>query len=470
MTRSRVALQLAAASLWWCAALANAQDAAPAAEPAPPPAAEPAPAPAVEPAPAPASGPKIELPPEEAAAAAAQPTAADEPLVRFGTPVDREQALSRGLTPERMAQHTTVVGGYGQFNLNSLRVGPNDENDFVTHANLRRIVLFVAHPITDTIRVYSEFEWENALACDGCNGSAEVEQAFLEWQLLDEALALRAGLMLVPMGIVNQWHEPPVFHGVDRPMVDTVVIPTTWRELGLGFTGKLGEIWHYELYLTTTLDPLKLDPTGLSPALTFGSIARANAFAVNGRIEIEPVLGVIAGAAFFASDLGPNAEYYTRSGKKRDLSLPLIGYALDARMRKFGIEARAVWAQFFFPNSGDLLGSYREDGSPLFPNVESTGPIAERIQGGYIELAYDVFHLLHIGHELLPFIRLEYYDTQAAVPSGYEAKPELDVQELTTGLTYRPIPQLAFKADLQLRDRRYGLDEIQLNAGFGYMF
>jgi hypothetical protein len=429
------------------------------AEPPPPAAATPPP-----------SGPAIEMPPEEPANAAPAPAAAEEPVIRFGVPVERERALTRGLAPERMAQHTTVVGGYGQFNLNSLRVGPDDQNDFITHANLRRIVLFVAHPITDDIRVYSEFEWENAIACDGCNGSAEVEQAFVEWQLLGEALALRAGLILVPMGIINQWHEPPVFHGVERPQVDTVIIPTTWRELALGVTGKLSEMWQYELYFSTTLDPLRLAPEGLSPALTFGSVARADAFGVSGRIEIEPILGVIAGAAFFASDLGGNAEYYSKSGSKRDLSLPLLGYALDARIRRWGFEARAVWSQFFLPNSGDLLASYKQDGSPLFPSVETSGPIPERIEGGYIELAYDVFHLLHIGHELLPFVRLELYDTQAAVPQGYKARAELDVQEFTAGLSYRPIPQLVFKSDLQLRDRRYGLDEIQINAGFGYMF
>jgi hypothetical protein len=416
--------------------------------------------------PPPAAGPQIDLPPEEAAAQPAEPL----PIVQFGSAIEREEALSRGLTPERLAARTTVVGGYGQFTLNSLRVGPDKDNDFTTRANLRRIVLFVAHPITDDIRVYSEFEWENAVACDGCNGSAEVEQAFIEWNLLGDALALRAGLVLVPMGIINQWHEPPVFHGVDRPNVDTFVIPTTWRELGLGVTGKLAEVWHYELYLTTTLDPLRLDSSGLQPALSLGSLARADAFALTGRMEVEPLLGVIGGVSFFASDVGGNGDYFRRNGKKRDLKLPLIGYSFDARMRRYGIEARLVWAQFFFPNAGDLMGALREDGSSLFPNVDVTGPIPERIQGGYIELAYDVLHELHVQHELLPFVRFETYDTQAKVPSGYRREPSLDVDELTMGLTYRPIPQLAFKGDVQLRDRRYGLDELQVNFGFGYMF
>jgi hypothetical protein len=92
------------------------------------------------------------------------------------------------------------------------------------------------------------------------------------------------------------------------------------------------------------------------------------------------------------------------------------------------------------------------------------------VQGGYVELGYDVFHELHLGHQLVPFVRLETYDTQAAVPKGYEKNPFLDVDEMTAGLSYRPIAQLVFKADVQLRDRRLGYDELQLDGGLGYMF
>ena len=262
----------------------------------------------------------------------------------------------------------------------------------------------------------------------------------------------------MPMGIVNQWHEPPVFHGVERPAVDTFIIPTTWRELGLGFAGTLAEMFRYELYLTTTFDPLRLSENGLAGARSLGSFALARSFAVTGRAEVEPVLGVIAGVSFFASDLGANGKYYGRTGRERDLRLPLLGYALDARMRRWGFEARAVWAQFFFPNAGDLLAAYREDGSPLF------------IREASVELAYNFLHVLKLQHELLAFVRLETYDTQAAVPDTYKRNPALDVDLLTAGVTYRPGTQLVFKADFQRRDRRLGWGEFQYNLGFGYMF
>jgi hypothetical protein len=433
---------------------------------------------AAQPAPTAPTGPIIELPPEmtnEAGAttpAPAQPTGPaastdDWPRISLGVMSDAD-TMNRGLMPQRMAQSNTVIGGYGQFTLNATLPGNQDE--FNARASVRRLVLFVAHPITDDIRVYTEFEWENAVACNGCNGSVEIEQAFLQWRLAGDAFMLRSGLLLVPMGIVNQWHEPPVFHGVERPGVDTFIIPSTWRELGAGFAGTIAEMYRYELYLTTTLDPLRLSENGLGGARTLGSLALSSAFAVTGRAEVEPVLGVIAGVSFFVSDLGANGKYYRQNGTERDLRLPLLGYALDARMRRWGFEMRAVWAQFFFPNAGDLVNAFRDDGSPLFIREATKGTVAERIQGGYFEIAYNVFHEYQLSHELLGFVRLETYDTQAAVPDTYKRNPALGIDELTAGLSYRPVTQLVFKTDFQLRDRRLGWDEFQYNLGFGYMF
>jgi hypothetical protein len=379
-----------------------------------------------------------------------------------------QPTLAESANADADAASGTLLGGYAQFNLTSLAVGP--DADFDTRANLRRLVLFVSHAFTPEIDVYAELEWENAIACPSCQGSVEVEQAFVDWELLGDALAVRAGLVLVPIGIINQWHEPPVFHGVERPATDTRVIPTTWRELGVGITGTLLALARYELYLTTTLAPTGLGPQGLAGARTLGSLAPADAFAVTGRIEVEPLLGLIAGASFFASELGDNGEFFTASGRPEEVSVPLLGYALDARLRRSGLEARVLVTQFFLPEADALLQTLRADGSPWFPNTDRVGPVPERIEGGYFELAYDVLRLVQTEQQLLPFVRFEAYDTQAAVPNGYEPNPELDIDELTFGLSYRPIPQLVWKSDVQLRDRRLGLDELQINFGLGYMY
>ena len=196
------------AVLWVCTTPALAQPSAapaPSETETPPPAAVTVPSPAPEsgsapvpeaapqqpptppaPPPAPATGPQIELPPETGTA-----PEQNEAGIHLGVDASDESVMTRGLQPTRMAQEGTVIGGYGEFNLNSLKVGT--DNDFTTTASVRRLVLFVSHHMTDAIQVYTEFEWENALACSDCEGAAEVEQAFVDWKLHGDALALRAG-------------------------------------------------------------------------------------------------------------------------------------------------------------------------------------------------------------------------------------------------------------------------------------
>lgn len=383
-------------------------------------------------------------------------------------PVLAALAAVPGAAAAGLASPGTVIGGYGMILATWDRTGPDGPT--TATADLNRLVVFVSHDFSGMgapIAAYTELEWEHAIACDGCEGAVEVEQAYLDARLHGDALTLRAGLVLVPMGIVNQWHEPPVFHGADRPQVDQVVIPTTWRELGVGFTGRAG-IARWEAYAVTPLDPTALTADGLAPARTGGSFSSADTVAGTGRFEVEPALGVVLGASGYAADLGPAGDWYSAAGEKLDLSLPLYGGAIDARARRAGFEARVVGALWGLPQSDDLMEALRADGSPYF--AEGAAPVPTRIQGGYVELAYDVLHPFDVAGQLLPFVRLEGYNTQAAVPEGWEADLSRSVQEATFGLSYRPIPAIVVKGDVQLRDRRYGDDTLQAHLGLGWMF
>ncbi|MBK8011791.1 MAG: hypothetical protein IPK13_10610 [Deltaproteobacteria bacterium] len=381
-----------------------------------------------------------------------------------------DDVLLKGLEPMRRAQESTVIGGYGQLDLTSRRVGPRAER-FDVRGTVRRLVLFVSHHLTEDVSIYTEFEWENAIACSSCRGSVEVEQVAVDWKLIDSLLTLRGGLVLVPMGIINQWHEPPIFNGVERPSFDEIVIPSTWRELAIGATGRFAEFLSYELYLMTPLDPTGLGPAGLAGARGQGSFASSRTPALSGRIEVEPWLGTIAGASFYASDIGTNGDFFDASGSRSRLRFPIFGYAVDGRYKRRGLEARFVWSQWFMPKAEDLLRARRADGSLWFPNATQTGPVPIRAEGGYVELGYDVLRLFMKSHHVLVvFGRVERYSTQAKVPSAFVRNPSLVVMEYTYGLSYRPIPQLVLKLDTQLRDREKGLDELAVNAGLGFMF
>lgn len=402
-------------------------------------------------------------------AATAVPALADPALAENGPTLELPDTPA---LPTKAAEETapaTVLGGYGQLSANWRKIGPIAPPE--GRASVRRLVLFLTHQFDDRFRVTTEFEWENAIACSTCQGLVEVEQAYVDWRILGDTMAMRAGLLLVPMGIINQNHEPSVFHGVERPLVDEVVIPTTWRELGAGIFGKLRPDLRYELYVVTAPDPLKLTREGLADSRGLGSAAVSDGPALTGRIEYEPVLGLLVGASGFAGEMGSNALFYDKGGERVHLSLPLIGYTADARYKRGGLEARLVFAQFHLPESGTLMKAYRDDGSPQFPDPANTGAVPTRIEGGYVEVAYDVLRLLtETDHQLLPFVRLEYADTQAAVPAGMKSDPRFTIQEATYGLTYRPISQVVFKADYQIRDRSLGEDEWLANVGAGFMF
>jgi hypothetical protein len=401
---------------------------------------------------------------------AARAAAVAAALILLAAPAARGQPAIETPPETPRSSATTTIGGYGQLDLKFLRVGFG--NDFDGRANVRRVVLLVGHQWTDAIRSYVELEWENAVTCAACQGIAEVEQAYLEAAILGPQLAVRAGLILVPMGIINRSHEPPAFFSVDRPSFDQSIIPTTWRELGVGLVGRLHDRWRGELYLMTGLDPTHLGPDGIGGGRSSGMLAPVRSGALIGRIELEPWLGAVAGLSGYASDMGPNGAFFDASGARVWPHFPLFGWAFDARARRAGSELRLVAAQFFMPRSGALMDTRRADGSLYYPDPATTGAIPNRTQGGYVELAYDLLRLVSRGTtaQLLAFARAEHYDTQAAVPFPFHAQGQLDVNELTAGLSLLPIRQVVAKADFQLRDRRYGLDELQINFGIGWLF
>ena len=127
----------------------------------------------------------------------------------------------------------TSIGGYGELHYNS---GKPDRLDF------HRFVLFVGHQFTDRLRLHTELEVEHALVEDTDDGSGPgevgLEQAWIEYDFTQQILG-RAGLYLLPVGIINETHEPPSFYGVERNRVESNIIPSTWWEGGAGVTYRL---------------------------------------------------------------------------------------------------------------------------------------------------------------------------------------------------------------------------------------
>ena len=320
---------------------------------------------------------------------------------------------------------TGPLSGYMELHLNN----PTDSTPAVL--DFHRFVLLFTHSFSDRLRFVGELELEHAFV-EGLEegGELELEQAYLDF-LVHPALNFRAGMLLVPVGIINERHEPPVFHGVERPFVDTVIIPTTWFEAGAGIHGALGRGFRYRAYAMAPLDATEFSAEeGLRGAAQHGSEAVVRNVAVTGRLEYVGVRGLQAGASFWAGDTGFNIPRIKTS----------VGlYEFDARLSRGRLEARGQLAHVFINGAGalnDAMGRL----TGIDPNI------AEQLFGVYGEVAYR-FLPARAPHDAAVFVRYENFDTQFKMPAGSLGLPQFDRDAWVVGATYWVDPDVAIKFD-----------------------
>ncbi len=351
------------------------------------------------------------------------------------------------------------VGGYGEIiyqNFSTTRQDGSPSN-LTPVVDVARAVLYFGYKFDDHFVFNSEVEFEHAVTASDKDGEAEVEFAYLDWMGPSKAFNLRAGLMLIPVGLINQLHEPPVFLGSLRPDVETVILPSTWREIGVGGWGDAGP-FSWRLYVVNGLDASRYAADGLREGSQEGSLALARSFAVTGRLDYTGLPGILAGASFFTGNSGQGQV--TPSGESFAGRTTFFDLHLDARYR--GAQFRAVWAR---STVGDAVAINEMN------NLEGDESVGSRQEGWYVEAGFDVFSLASKSRmSLIPFVRVEAYDTQAAVPAGYARNPEYDARVVTAGANFKPIPQIVIKADGQWRRNAAYTGVKQFNVALGYEF
>ncbi|MBI4386499.1 MAG: hypothetical protein HY551_03890 [Elusimicrobia bacterium] len=365
-------------------------------------------------------------------------------------------------TPHRKVS----VGGYGEMSYRhfSRRKQNGDEARQTNQADFVRAVLYVGYKFTDRILFNSELEFEHATTASGSTkrGEVSVEQAYLDFKLWNP-MGIRAGLVLVPAGFVNEIHEPPTFHGVSRPSVETSIIPSTWRENGAGLFGEIGPV-SYRSYILAGLHAVKTsDPgadgftgsSGLRGGRTGGSNTFADDKAWSSRIDVKPFPGVLAGGSLY---IGQAAQALLPS------QVPVTLWDVHGSAEYRGLELRALYTEGRIGNA-DAVNLAQQTKTAGFSDF-----IGRRLFGGYVQGAFDVLSLAGSPQYLAPFFRYERYDTQAELPAGFARNNANSRVEYTAGITYKPIPQVAVKLDHQwmLNQARTGIN--RFNLGLGYIF
>jgi hypothetical protein len=330
--------------------------------------------------------------------------------------------------------------------------------------NLARWVMYLGYRFSDKILFNSELEVEAANS--GKGGEAEVEFAYLDFAL-SKPFGLRVGELLAPVGLVNEYHEPTVFHGVLRPDVESYLIPTTWHENGAGYYGQYGP-FAYRGYVMASLraasdEDLGQDgfqgDIGLQESRQEGSRSRAHNLAYVQRLDYIGVPGWLLGGSVFTGNAGQGDT--TPSGLRIDA--PVTLWETHLRGEYKGWEMRALYTQTTIGGVGEI------NEANGFTGNQSAG---QYLWGGYVEVAYNILNILAPSskQDVSPFFRYERYNTQGTVPDGYESNPANDRRVYTMGLSYKPIPRVVLKTDYQIRNSHGGGGVNQFNLGMGYEF
>lgn len=357
------------------------------------------------------------------------------------------------VTQAQGREGTPTLSGYMEIHFNKVEHLPSE-------ADLHRFVLMVGHSFSDRIKFWSEVEVEHAfIEVEGGveTGEVAIEQAYIDL-LVNRRFNLRAGMILMPVGILNERHEPPTFNGVERTFVDSVIVPTTWRDTGLGVFGDLGAGFSYRAYVVPGLDAIGFSADeGIAGGRQQGGRADASDPALTGRLEYRRA-GVTAGASLWRGGAGFGLI-------RLDIKTPSVAVSsLDARFRRGRHELRGQWSMVNISSAAELNRA-RQAQSGRSPNI------ASRLLGAYAEAATRVSPNAW-AHEVVAFGRYEKFDTQNRMPAGFLPIEAFQRSAWVAGATYYPDPDVAFKVDY-VRERnksRVVRSPWQINAGVGWWF
>lgn len=368
---------------------------------------------------------------------------------RLKTDVSRMRSEQRRAAPES----ATSIFGYGEFNYNRFR-----DSERTSKADLRRFVIGFGHRFNDRLTFNSELEIEHAIASSEDAGEVEMEQAYLGYRFSD-AINVKGGLFLIPLGILNLTHEPPTYYGVERNQVETRVIPTTWRELGFGMHGALGSSgFGYDVGLTTGFNSGKLDEpnTGIRSAHQEGSQADAHDLSVYGALSYRRP-GLLIGGGVFTGDTGQNGQ---AAPALRGVQARLTLWDVHAKYSVAGWDLQALYAR------GTLGDAPRVNEVTAAAATPFAAP--RLMKGWYTQAAYHIYRRGDL--DVAPFARLQRIDIrqQEDAALGVFQDPNNLERIKTLGVNFYVHPQVVLKADVQ----RYETDRTKdrLNLGLGYMF
>lgn len=359
------------------------------------------------------------------------------------------------------SQKGLTLGGYAQIDYNQ----PYG-NDFRSNGKLdvHRLVMLLGYNFNDRLKFVSELEFEHVK-------EVYVEQAFLQYKIND-FINFRAGLMLVPMGIQNEYHEPNTFNGVERTLLDSKIAPTTWREIGAGFTGNIIDAsLKYQVYVFNGFNGYQdgegkfKGESGLRKGRQKGAESFMSSPNFAGKVEFYGVKGLNLGLSGYFGKTQSTAydgllnsdNAALQSADSTVVNISMVGF--DAR---YQLKALQLRGQFYYTALGNT-DQY---------NAKTGKDLGSAMMGYYVEAGYNVLaHCDKVDDELIPFVRYEMYNTHHEVEDGMVQNDSYNNTVITAGLGWKITPKAALKVDVSLVKSEAADDYSKtFNAGVAVMF
>jgi hypothetical protein len=326
------------------------------------------------------------------------------------------------------ATSKTTFGGYGELHYNSLdrddSQASKDEIDF------HRFVMFTGHQFSENVRFFSELEVEHSIAGEGKAGEIELEQAYIEWDLAGQHRA-KAGLFILPVGIINETHEPNTFYGTERNNVEKNIIPATWWEGGAALNGEISPGLFYDIAVHSGLYLAAGEYKPRDGRQKVGK-AKADDMAFTGRLKYTAIPGLE-----IAASVQVQQDVHQGEGEA------IGGTLFETHMawQRDDFQLRALYAQWDFDSA-----------------INNIALGADEQSGFYIEPSY------RISEKLGLFARYSEYDNLAG------SAVDTAVEQFDIGLNYWLHPNVVFKMDYQNQDTPSKTGYDGFNMGVGYSF
>jgi hypothetical protein len=385
--------------------------------------------------------------------------AAEVERLRSGEPEEIEitdaRRRSLGVAPSAAATYRRATqgisfAGYGEMLAENF-AGENESGGRgapTTRIDWLRAVLYTGYRFNDRFLFNSEIEVEHG-------NEIFVEFAYVDY-LASDNLTFRGGLLLIPLGLVNEFHEPNVFFGARRPETEQRIIPSTWRENGGGVLASLGPV-NVRAYVTNGFNGAGYTAAGLRGGRQRGVQARAAHLAFSSRLDVTPVPGIFGGVGFYRG--GAGQEQVVFNGAPLDMNTTVAEVHGQAQIR--GFDVRGLLAHATVDDAGE---------ASLARSLASTASIAEAMQGGYVQVGYDVLSQVTSDMAVTPYVRYEVVDTQHRVAPGFVRALAQDGTFTTFGVDFKPIPNVVVKTEYQWLTNEAATGRNQFNLNLGYSF